>query len=227
VHLVQFEGLEAAFDACERQFTSWVIKSGFEMRIAAGKSGTDHSVFCVSALPSGAPARSSSSSSVSSTRPTVATKVVQVSSQGQCLGLVELSLQPPNGSVPPALPIPLPLKQLLAWPNQLQPYISNLLVSPACRRQGVARALVAACEEQAAKWGYTEVWLHCDFDYEPAQKLYFSMGYSVVKYVYLQNTVIYVCDAFCTQTHVDASLCLCQSQPFRHVARRSTESALK
>jgi ribosomal protein S18 acetylase RimI-like enzyme len=179
---VQCEGLEAALDACERQFTSWIIRSGFEMRIAAGKSGTDHTVFCVSALP---PSLSAStpvrSSSAISTRPKVATKVVQPSSQGQCLGLVELSLQPSNGSVPPALPIPLQLKQLLAWPNQLQPYISNLLVSPACRRQGVARALVAACEEQAVSWGYTEVWLHCDIDYEPAQKLYFSMGYSVVK----------------------------------------------
>lgn len=47
--------------------------------------------------------------------------------------------------------------KVLAWPDCLVPYISNVLVDPNARRQGLATRLVARCEEEARGWGYSQV----------------------------------------------------------------------
>lgn len=48
--------------------------------------------------------------------------------------------------------------QCMGWPIPVMPYISNLLVDPEARRQGLARLLMARCEEQARSWGFTQVY---------------------------------------------------------------------
>ncbi|KXZ52562.1 hypothetical protein GPECTOR_9g606 [Gonium pectorale] len=56
-------------------------------------------------------------------------------------------------------------------------YISNMAVDPKFRRQGVARALLAACEDAARGAGRREVWLHVREADAPARALYGSAGY--------------------------------------------------
>lgn len=52
----------------------------------------------------------------------------------------------------------------MAWPGPVLPYISNVLVHPHVRRQGLANRLMLRCEEQARDWGYNQVrrvWKEC------------------------------------------------------------------
>jgi ribosomal protein S18 acetylase RimI-like enzyme len=58
-----------------------------------------------------------------------------------------------------------------------RPYISNLAVSNAYRRQGIARKLLLKCEQVALEWGFPEISLHVLDDNERAKHLYFSSGY--------------------------------------------------
>lgn len=52
-------------------------------------------------------------------------------------------------------------RQLMAWPLPLAPYISNVLVNPLLRRQGLAKRLMLRCEDQARDWGCTQVKKRC------------------------------------------------------------------
>lgn len=61
------------------------------------------------------------------------------------------------------------------------PYISNLAVTPAYRRQGIARKLLLKCEQIAHNWGYQKICLHVLADNYQAQQLYYSKGYRLVK----------------------------------------------
>ena len=61
------------------------------------------------------------------------------------------------------------------------PYIANLAVDCAYRRQGVARKLLVKCEEIARKWGFKELSLHVLDNNERAKKLYLSIGYELIK----------------------------------------------
>jgi ribosomal protein S18 acetylase RimI-like enzyme len=61
------------------------------------------------------------------------------------------------------------------------PYISNLAVRQAYRRQGIAVQLLLKCEEIAFEWGYQKLALHVLQDNYPAQQLYFSQGYHLEK----------------------------------------------
>jgi ribosomal protein S18 acetylase RimI-like enzyme len=61
------------------------------------------------------------------------------------------------------------------------PYISNLAVIPAYRRQGVARKLLIRCEQIAWEWGYQQLSLHVLADNYQAQQLYLAKGYLVEK----------------------------------------------
>lgn len=61
------------------------------------------------------------------------------------------------------------------------PYISNLAVKPAYRRQGIARKLLLKCEQIAINWGYQKLCLHVLADNYQAQQLYFSKGYRIEK----------------------------------------------
>ncbi len=59
------------------------------------------------------------------------------------------------------------------------PEIQNLYILPSFRRHGLARALIARCEEQARLEGFSQigigVGLHSGFG--PAQRLYAGLGY--------------------------------------------------
>ena len=58
-------------------------------------------------------------------------------------------------------------------------YISNLAVSPAYRRQGIARKLLLSCEPLARQWGYREIYLHVLENNDRAKQLYFNLGYDI------------------------------------------------
>lgn len=57
------------------------------------------------------------------------------------------------------------------------PYISNLAVSHSCRRQGVARQLLLACERTSLEWGYSNLYLHVLENNHQARQLYLKAGY--------------------------------------------------
>ncbi len=57
------------------------------------------------------------------------------------------------------------------------PYISNLAESQSCRRKGVARQLLFACEQMSLKWGFCDLYLHVLEDNHQARQLYLKTGY--------------------------------------------------
>lgn len=58
-------------------------------------------------------------------------------------------------------------------------YISNLAVSQSCRRQGVARQLLLACERTSLQWGYSDLYLHVLENNHQARQLYLKAGYQL------------------------------------------------
>lgn len=65
------------------------------------------------------------------------------------------------------------------WRSQTTylPYIANLAVAPAVRRQGIAHQLLQACEDQAQQWHFPHISLHVMEDNHPARQLYGQRGY--------------------------------------------------
>lgn len=59
------------------------------------------------------------------------------------------------------------------------PYISNLAVSQSCRRQGVAKQLLLACERTAIEWGFSDIYLHVLENNHQARQLYLKAGYQL------------------------------------------------
>jgi ribosomal protein S18 acetylase RimI-like enzyme len=57
------------------------------------------------------------------------------------------------------------------------PYLSDLIVAKSSRNQGIARALIAMCEQKALDWQYYSVFLKVDKTNEAAYKLYENLGY--------------------------------------------------
>ena len=68
-------------------------------------------------------------------------------------GTLTFSIAVPDAPLPPPWP---------AMGRQKRAYASNVAVSPAARRKGVASALLSAAERRAARLGYDELWLHVD-----------------------------------------------------------------
>jgi ribosomal protein S18 acetylase RimI-like enzyme len=68
-----------------------------------------------------------------------------------------------------------------SWqPRNFQyPYISNLAVRKSCRRQGVARQLLLACEQTSLEWGYYHLYLHVLENNYQARQLYLKTGYQL------------------------------------------------
>lgn len=58
-------------------------------------------------------------------------------------------------------------------------YISNLAVSQSCRRQGVAKQLLLACDRTAQEWGFKQISLHVLEDNHQARQLYLKTGYQL------------------------------------------------
>eukprot|EP00537_Pseudo-nitzschia_pungens_P010528 CAMPEP_0172388374 /NCGR_PEP_ID=MMETSP1061-20121228/5492_1 /TAXON_ID=37318 /ORGANISM="Pseudo-nitzschia pungens, Strain cf. pungens" /LENGTH=541 /DNA_ID=CAMNT_0013118253 /DNA_START=175 /DNA_END=1800 /DNA_ORIENTATION=+ len=104
------------------------------------------------------------------------------------VGMVELSLQPPNADRnPPALPLPRWFKAALArntLEGSLQGWVTNLLVDDSCRGRGYSKILMAACEGIAKhSWGCRSMYLHADADISSGripQSLYEGLGYEAV-----------------------------------------------
>ena len=61
-----------------------------------------------------------------------------------------------------------------------RPLLTNLAVSRAYRRQGIAKQLCREAEARARSWGYSEVLLKVEKDNSKARKLYRGLGYRVV-----------------------------------------------
>lgn len=59
------------------------------------------------------------------------------------------------------------------------PYISNLAVKKSCRRQGVARQLLLACERISLEWGFPDLYLHVLENNHQARQLYLKAGYQL------------------------------------------------
>jgi ribosomal protein S18 acetylase RimI-like enzyme len=62
---------------------------------------------------------------------------------------------------------------------QKRPYMCNLAVCRKWRNQGLAKALVARCEEQVLEWGHTELHLKARQLHGASVALYKSLGYEV------------------------------------------------
>lgn len=141
------------WDSMERAVYRAFIGMGFYLRAEIGKNGFDHVVYCVLDECG--------------------------KKSGSLLGVAEISLQS-YGSQAPMFPIPRQLKELLCG-SRLIPYVSNVLVSPTCRRKGIGSALMSACEETARVWGYPKVCLHVEPDTSrDAISLYERRGYELI-----------------------------------------------
>lgn len=82
------------------------------------------------------------------------------------VGTVEMSLRPQF-----SLPIS-------TWFRSF-PYLSNLAVLPAYRRQGIASRMITLCETTALEWGYQDLYLHALDDNNSACALYRKLNFSV------------------------------------------------
>nr|WP_238718441.1 N-acetyltransferase [Petrachloros mirabilis] len=93
----------------------------------------------------------------------VLNEAVQESS-ASVVGIVEVAVRP-----------------LSAWPTPkgAVPYVSNLAVAPAYRRQGIAFQLLMHCEQSVKDWGFDELYLYAMADNRAAQRLYTKIGYRV------------------------------------------------
>ena len=71
------------------------------------------------------------------------------------------------------------VRPLISWDafGPAVPYISNLAVARSCRRQGVGRELLVACEPIVQHWQYDELFLHVKGDNQAAKGLYTRVGY--------------------------------------------------
>ena len=59
------------------------------------------------------------------------------------------------------------------------PYISNLAVRKSCRRLGVAKQLLLACERTSLEWGFQDLYLHVLENNHQARQLYLKAGYQL------------------------------------------------
>jgi ribosomal protein S18 acetylase RimI-like enzyme len=68
------------------------------------------------------------------------------------------------------------------WSAEAQyPYISNLAVKNSYRRQGIAKELLAKCEQIALSWGYDTIQLHVLSHNNSALQLYLNSGYQITR----------------------------------------------
>lgn len=88
-------------------------------------------------------------------------------SNSSIIGCAMVTLSAAEAVLPPPLPTRAPQRC----------YIGNMAVAIPRRRQGVAKALLQACERVAKRWRYDSVWLHTETSNASAQKLYMRAGY--------------------------------------------------
>jgi ribosomal protein S18 acetylase RimI-like enzyme len=71
------------------------------------------------------------------------------------------------------------VRPLTSWSlvGKSLPYVSNLAVAEAFRRQGVGQHLLLACEQVVQTWGFSEIYLHVKPENGSARRLYQRVGY--------------------------------------------------
>ena len=102
-------------------------------------------------------------------------------SGSECVAAVELRLRRADGAHPTPLPMLDALRDAFSARSGApdRPYISNVCVADACRRRGVAQALMDAAEHLAGPegWGYDSVFLHVHEENPAALGLYEALAY--------------------------------------------------
>ena len=102
-------------------------------------------------------------------------------SGSECVAAVELRLRRADGAHPTPLPMLDALRDAFSAKSSApdRPYISNVCVADACRRRGVAQALMDAAEHLAGPsgWGYDSVFLHVHEENPAALGLYEALAY--------------------------------------------------
>lgn len=89
-----------------------------------------------------------------------------------------LGTAPPNASEQLLGTVEMGLRSPSPWSvGDRYPYLSNLAVHPGSRRRGVARSLMAHCEQTALQWGFSSLHLHVLENNSSARQLYFRAGY--------------------------------------------------
>jgi ribosomal protein S18 acetylase RimI-like enzyme len=74
-----------------------------------------------------------------------------------------------------------PIGFLVSWVERKVPHIASIDVAGKYRGHGVASSLVAECERHFTELGYENITLLVHTD-NPAQTLYFKLGYRAVKF---------------------------------------------
>ncbi len=69
--------------------------------------------------------------------------------------------------------------QKSAFGNPVYPYLASLTVACGHRRSGIARQLIAACEQQVYLWNRDDLYLHVLADNAAARRLYLRLGYCI------------------------------------------------
>lgn len=64
--------------------------------------------------------------------------------------------------------------------SDLRPVISNLAVAERARRYGIGSSLVEACEEEAQKWGFSDMVLQVEEDNDLAREFYQARGFEAL-----------------------------------------------
>jgi GNAT superfamily N-acetyltransferase len=123
-----------------------------------------------------------------STIPSDHAVLVACQNDGNIVGMVEISRQPPLGDRnPPPIPIPLVMKRLYSLAvgaGETQGWCTNLLVAPVHRGKGYSKVLMAAVEGIARSWQCESIHLHADADSVAGlvpQRLYINLGYEMLQ----------------------------------------------
>ena len=69
--------------------------------------------------------------------------------------------------------------QKAALGKPIYPYLASLTVASGHRRSGIARQLIAACEQQVYLWNRDDLYLHVLADNAAARRLYLRLGYCI------------------------------------------------
>jgi GNAT superfamily N-acetyltransferase len=96
----------------------------------------------------------------------------------EIVGTAEISWKP-NGLWPRRWSATAPQATAIEPESCVPPYLANLAVGQNMRRQGVAEALLAACERSVQIWGWRQVDLHVMANNLPARQLYLKAGYQI------------------------------------------------
>jgi len=107
---------------------------------------------------------------------------------GELVAAVDVSLQP--RSLKALEQTTIIRRRLLYKPQELHPYLCNLIVAREHRRKGYARRLVLECLDQGRRWGHGALYLHVEEKEKAALALYSALGFykvGVEKYATLMR----------------------------------------